>query len=108
MINVKFFKENQKLVAFNIDGHAGFAEHGYDIVCSAVSAISITIVNGITEVLKLEVPYKVKDGFLNLTLKGMSFEDMDRCAVLMETMLVGLKNMEVNYSDYIKVTVEEV
>jgi uncharacterized protein YsxB (DUF464 family) len=108
MINVRFFRENHKLVAFNIDGHAGFAEHGYDIVCSAVSAISITIVNGITEVLKLKAPYKVKDGFLNLTLKGMSFEDIDRCTVLMETMLVGLRSMEANYGDYIKVTVEEV
>ena len=26
-----------------IDGHAGFAEHGKDIVCAGVSALAITI-----------------------------------------------------------------
>jgi uncharacterized protein YsxB (DUF464 family) len=108
MINVKFFTENHKLVAFNIKGHAGYAEHGYDIVCSAVSAISTTIVNGITEVLKIEAPYEVKDGFLNLNLRGLAFEDIEKCTILMETMLVGFKSMKVNYGDYIKVIVEEV
>lgn len=108
MINVKFLKENHKLVAFDISGHAGYAEHGYDIVCSAVSAISTTIVNGITEVLNIEAAYKVKDGFLSLSLKKLSSEDIERSAVLMETMLIGFKSMEVNYGDYINITVEEV
>lgn len=108
MINVKFLRENHKLVAFDINGHASYAEHGYDIVCSAISAISITIVNGITEVLNIKAAYKVKNGFLSISLKNLSSEDIERSAVLMETMLVGFKSMEVNYGDYINITVEEV
>ena len=39
--------------------------NGYDIVCSAISAISQTILIGIIEVLKLKAKYSLDDGFLS-------------------------------------------
>lgn len=46
-----------------MSGHAGSTDQGYDMVCSAISAVSITIVNGITEVLKINPLIKEEDGF---------------------------------------------
>jgi uncharacterized protein YsxB (DUF464 family) len=108
MINVIFKRKNSKLVSFDICGHAGYDTYGNDIVCSGVSAISTTIVNGIIEVLNIEVSYEIKDGFLSLNLIELSDQDIDKCSVLMETMLLGFRSMMINYSEYINVTIEEV
>ena len=108
MINIKFVRKHNKLVSFDISGHAGYAENGYDIICSAVSAISYTIANGITEVLVIKAPYEIHDGFLKMNIGACSSEDIEKSQVLLETMLLGFQNMKVNYGDYINVTVEEV
>lgn len=108
MVNASFKRESGSIVSVNLNGHAGFADEGYDMVCSAVSAVSLTIANGITEVLKVNPKISVKDGFLNIDLKYLSKEDKDRCQILLETMLIGLKSIEMNYRDYISVEIEEV
>ncbi len=46
-----------------MSGHAGSTDQGYDMVCSAISAVSITIANGITEVLKINPLIKRKMAF---------------------------------------------
>ncbi|GLC32212.1 ribosomal-processing cysteine protease Prp [Clostridium omnivorum] len=108
MINICFKQSSSKILGFNIEGHAEYGEEGEDIVCSAVSALSYTIVNGITEVLKISVEHIIKDGFLQLSLRDNNLEEIEKCQVLLETMLLGFKSMEIGYGDYIKVQVEEV
>lgn len=108
MTEITFKRQNSKIVSFNIDGHSGYAEEGSDIVCAAISAISLTIVNGIAGVLKKKIKPTVKDGFLSLDLRGFSVEDIDDCQILMETMLLGLKSVEIEYDDYVEVKEEEV
>lgn len=101
-------KKYEYLIAFKIEGHAGFKEEGEDIVCSAISMISQTTLIGILEVLKIDVEYYIEDGFLNLSLEKNSMEEIKKCQVLLQTMLLGLKNIEITYGDYINVRVEEV
>lgn len=46
MIKIHFLTNQQKqIVAFSINGHAGYAAKGSDIVCSAVSFLSLAITN---------------------------------------------------------------
>jgi uncharacterized protein YsxB (DUF464 family) len=108
MTSVSFKKKYEYLIAFKIEGHAGFKEEGEDIVCSAISMISQTTLIGILEVLKIDVEYYIEDGFLNLSLEKNSMEEIKKCQVLLQTMLLGLKNIEITYGDYINVKVEEV
>jgi len=108
MTSVMFKRNSGKLVNVNIKDHAGFAEEGEDIVCSAISAISLTIANGITDVLNIKANCSVQDGYLLVNLEDLTAEEIDECQTLMETMLLGLKNLEISYGDYIKVEVEEV
>lgn len=108
MTNVIFKKKNEKLVAFKIEGHAEFDVEGEDIVCSAISMVSQTTLIGILEVLKVDVEYYVEDGFLSLSLEKKTMEDIEKCQVLLQTMLLGLKNIEITYGDYINVKEEEV
>jgi len=108
MINVVFKKRDNYLVSFNIYGHAGYDYEGYDIICSAVSALCITFANGITDVVKANAKISEHDGYVDLDLDNQTKSQIEKCQVLMETMLLGIKCIEDNYGDYIKVEVEEV
>jgi uncharacterized protein YsxB (DUF464 family) len=108
MINVIFKKKDNYLVSFNINGHAEYDYEGYDIVCSAISALCITFANGITEVAKVNAKISEHDGYVDLNLDNQTREQIKKCQVLMETMLLGIKCIEDSYGDYIKLEVEEV
>ena len=64
MIEVRFFEDNHTLTGFEISGHALFAEHGNDIVCSAVSSAAIMAANTITEVFGEKAEVKAEEGYL--------------------------------------------
>lgn len=108
MVTVDFKKKSCNLVSVTLKGHAESVDEGYDLVCCAVSSISQTILIGIVEVLKLKIDYSIDDGFLSFSLEDLSIDEIKECQVLMETMLLGLKSVELNYDEYIKVKVEEV
>jgi uncharacterized protein YsxB (DUF464 family) len=108
MVNALFKKNQDSIVAVELKGHAESSDDGYDMVCSAISAISYTIANGITEVLNIKPMLSLEDGFLNIDLGNLCEEEILKCQILLETMLLGFKNMEINYGDYINVETEEV
>ncbi|MBQ6380593.1 MAG: ribosomal-processing cysteine protease Prp [Clostridia bacterium] len=68
MITVLFFESEGKPSGFEIKGHALFAAHGSDIVCSAASSAAIMAANTITEV--FGEPVEVQAGEGHLLLKG--------------------------------------
>ena len=48
MIDVVIYQNsNSEYIGFKTDGHAEYDDPGQDIVCSAVSAITITILNSV-------------------------------------------------------------
>ena len=51
MIFVRFLSEaSGNLVGFVMEGHAGYADPGEDIVCAAVSSVAYMTANTITEI----------------------------------------------------------
>lgn len=52
MTRAVFWKKNSNYIGFEISGHSGSAEAGRDIVCAAVSAMTMLVINTITEVYK--------------------------------------------------------
>ena len=111
MTDVIFKRKDERLIAFKIEGHAGFDDiddiNG-NIIYSAISMVSQTTLNGILEVLKVEAEYCIEDGFLSLSLEEKSMDEIEKCQVLLKTMLLGLENIQISYGDYINVKVEEV
>ena len=61
-----FCEADGALSGFDCRGHADYAEAGEDIVCAAVSALTQGTLNGLLNVLKAPVAYKIneKDGVL--------------------------------------------
>ena len=52
-----------------ITGHSGYDIVGKDIVCSAVSSIVTTTINGIISIDKEAISYKYKDEVMTISIK---------------------------------------
>lgn len=108
MTKVTFRKKGKELVSFKINGHTGYDDIDKDIVCSAISALSCGIGDGIIEILKISPECHMKDGFLSMSFEKVPVKELESAQPLLSTLLLGLKNIELKYNDYIKVKVEEV
>lgn len=96
-------------IGFDAKGHTGYAERGEDIVCAAVSAVTQTAAIGITELVKAECAFEVSDGELHLMLgRSVKGEQLKQAELILETMLMGLRSIETEYSDYLKIEKREV
>ena len=62
--------EAQQIVACSINGHAGYDEHGYDIVCAAVSVLSCTAILGLQSVAEQQGIYENSSGECTIELQG--------------------------------------
>ena len=68
MLEVTFFRDRRDRVSgFLARGHAGFEEHGKDIVCAAVSAVLQAARLGLSSYAKAQVNARQSPGELELT-----------------------------------------
>ena len=66
-VNVKY--NNNNVYELVIKGHAGYDEHGKDIVCAAVSSMAITVINDIIALDNDSIAYEEKSGLLIIRVK---------------------------------------
>ena len=102
MIKVKVLsKDNKHIDEINITGHADYEEYGKDIVCSSVSSIVTTTVNGIYEIDKEYLNVEAnKEGNMKITILK---EDLV-CDKLIKNLLTLLSELEESYPENIKVS----
>lgn len=104
MITVEVFRgADGYVLGFRARGHAGYGEHGEDIVCAAVSAISQTAVLGLLSHLELAVRVKQEAGFLECLLVGDERSRGPAAQSVLETMVLGLQEVERQYPDRVRV-----
>lgn len=109
MIEVKiFYKDNEEISGFQIEGHAGFAKKGKDIVCSAISVLAQTAVMGLGEYLqKGSYKYSINDGYLKCTLQnGLTKEENHAAQIILKTMYLGIKSIEEAYAAHVRIIKE--
>ena len=88
MIQIKIMRNSsQAIVGFSVNGHAGAAPRGYDIVCAGVSALTQAAVLGLERHLGRSFQLVIAEG--NLELELADNPDALTNAVL-ETMFIGL------------------
>ena len=108
MTSITVIKEDNRIVAFTCNGHAGYAKESEDIVCAAISMLVINTINSI-EALTKTVPLvetEEKSGYIHC-----SFEDdvTDDATLLLDAMLLGLSQIKEQYgTKYIDVKIKEV
>ena len=101
MIKVKVLsKDNKHIDEISILGHSGYDEYGKDIVCSSVSSIVTTTVNGIYEIDKEYLNVEAKEeGNMKITI----LKEDKICDKLIKNMLTLLSELEESYPENIKV-----
>lgn len=109
MIRIVMLRQNGRTLGFECSGHAGYAEEGSDIVCSAVSALTAAAANGITET--AGIPASVSDD--SRTLKcvlpdGMTEQQAHDAQLLLDTFESAVSEIRKDYRQYLKISDREV
>lgn len=109
MIEVVIKKSKEgSFSGFSISGHAGYAESGSDIYCSAVSILAINTINSIEKFTsaKIDVKSDEEKGIIELEFLSDVCENAE---ILMKSLVLGLESVrdECN-GKYIKIFFKEV
>ena len=111
MTEVTFYqKESGELTGFRIEGHAGYAEEGEDIVCAAISAMAINTINSINELTEdtIDVDMDEEEAYIDASFfDETSGKDAQ---LLLKSLALGLQNIEEDEAtgNYIDLIFEEV
>ena len=110
MILISVYRNpNEVVEQFVIEGHAHMAESGQDIVCAAVSALGQTTVLSLYQIADIDIIYEIKKGYLRCKLpKNLTEEELYKTKLLVDTMLLGLKNIQESYPQYVEIYDREV
>ena len=106
MVTATVVKNSKGYESFSCSGHAGFMRKGKDIVCSAISVLTINTANSIMTLTDSKISVNEKDGFLS-----WEFEDIPtyEAKLLMDSLLIGLRSIEEEYTKkYLTLEIKEV
>lgn len=103
MVIVKINRENRRITAFSISGHADAGPYGHDLVCAGVSAISFGTVNAIEALcgIQLHIDSEEDGGHLRGRVPALGSDDDSRVQLLLEGMVVSMQSMAKEYGEYI-------
>ena len=115
MTKVVFFKSKDAFWGFEEQGHAGFAESGEDIVCSALSAMTMLVINAIEVAYAADVDYVIDEETTNVRVSSCSalpeYEQDERKRYAISGLIMAyyyqLIDLVEEYYDYLDVEVVE-
>lgn len=101
MIRAEIFRNSDAVITgCRISGHANAGAYGSDIVCAAVSALCCTVASALQKLLKLELSGEMRDGRMEFHIPAAAD---DRAQLLFEALLLGLREIMIQYPDKIRI-----
>ena len=108
MIRAILYHAGGHYTGFSAKGHSGYAEEGSDIVCAAVSSLTITCVNSLEALCGVKaVGPKVRSGALAFDLPAPTDENVHDTDLLMGALGQGLQDLAEQYPENIQFSKEE-
>ncbi len=113
MTKIIFFRSDGVFFGFEEQNHTGYGEAGEDILCAALSAMTMLIVNTIELGFSSEVDYTVDEDMTRITVRSKSalaeYEDDEKKRFAVSGIFLSyyyqLNDMLEEYYDYIDVEV---
>lgn len=103
MIDIEVYQNTQnEITECRLCGHADYANHGEDIVCAAISAITCTAVLGLREYAKVDGHYEALPAKAHI--KPNVYRD-DAVQAILQTLVLGYREIANQYSQYITITI---
>ena len=111
MTTITFYKSNGIYYGFEEQGHTGYAESGEDILCSALSSMTMLIINAIEVTYHSSVDYEIDEKTTDIRLIAKSAlpkyeaDEKKQYAVsgLIQAYFYQLMDLVEEYYDYLDV-----
>ena len=113
MTKIVFFRSDGIFYGFREEGHTGYGEAGDDILCAALSSMTMLLINSINVVFAGELDYTVDEGATEIMVQSKSalpeFEEDERkryaISGLFMSYYIQLNDLMEEYYDYLQVEV---
>ncbi len=115
MTKITFLRRNGVFWGFHETGHTGFGEEGDDILCAALSAMTMLILNTLEIAYECPVDYNIDDKSAEITVKCKSalpeYEKDEKkrfaAAGLFEGYFIQLNDLMDEYEEFLDVDTKE-
>lgn len=96
MIAIKVTKNG-----LTVDGHAGYAKAGNDIICAAVSVLVQGLIHSLDALTEDEISYNIRDGHIDINYRGLS----ERGMLLVDSFFIAVSDIQRTYGEnYVQIT----
>lgn len=82
-----------------INGHAGYAETGKDIVCAGVTALTQTFIRSMQGLTRDEIEYEVSPGRADIYFRNLSEEGK----LLVDSFFIGICQIADEFPEYVRI-----
>lgn len=89
---------NVRLDGITIEGHAGYAEIGKDIVCAGVTALTENLVKSIESLTSDKIQYDISPGKADIHYRNLS----EAGKLLVDSFFLGICLIADDFPEYIK------
>lgn len=109
MIKITIYKDREtNYKSFEVKGHSGFAESGFDIICAGVSVLVINTINSIKQLTadKISVHTDENSGLIQCEFSQIPSKEAE---LLLDSLVIGLKGIRKEYkNEYVELEFKEV
>lgn len=107
MTKVTITKQDYHITKVECSGHTEYANQGEDIVCAALSSIVQTALLGLMQVAGIPAEFKRDEatGYLLIEIPELNKRLRHDADMILETMLTGINDLHLSYSDFIELEV---
>ena len=115
MTKIVFFRSGGVFYGFEEQGHTGYGEAGEDILCAAISSMTMFLINTAEVAYDSHIDYEIEEGDTKIRVRAKAalpeFEsdDYKRYAVsgLMMGYYLQLSDMLEEYGDFLDVSIQD-
>lgn len=107
MIDISIDIKSNFIEKIEINGHAGSAEKGYDLICCSVSTLLISLINGLSEYVKADIEVKIEEGHSFIHIFDKDKEKRMKIEILTNVFLLSVRGLERENPKFIRLNITE-
>ena len=88
-----------RLDGITIEGHAGYAEAGKDIVCAGVTALTENLVESIESLTSDKIQYEISPGRADIHYRNLS----EAGKLLVDSFFLGICGIAQDFPEHVKI-----
>ena len=116
MTKIVFFRSGGSFYGFEEHGHSGYADAGEDVLCAALSAMTMLIINTVEVAYASDIDYDIDEGATNIRVRSKAalaeFEEDERKRYAVSGLFLSyyyqLNDLVEEYYDHLSVEVKDI